>query len=134
VNAVDTSIVVAAFGSWHDNHESALEIIRARPRLPSHVALEAYSVLTRLPMPHRATPVLAREFLATTFSGALIQLEAEAMLRLLDELPGLGIVGGATYDALIGETARAADMTLCTCDRRARETYERLGVRVRYLA
>lgn len=47
--AADTSVVVAAFASWHEGHESALVALARRPRLPGHVALESYSVLTRLP-------------------------------------------------------------------------------------
>jgi predicted nucleic acid-binding protein len=43
------------------------------------------------------------------------------------------IRGGAAYDALIGATARSAGAKLYTCDRRARATYELLGVDVEFL-
>lgn len=52
--AVDTSIVVAAFASWHEAHEAARGALSEEPRLPAQVAVESYSVLTRLPPPHRA--------------------------------------------------------------------------------
>ena len=55
------------------------------------------------------------------------------MARLIDELVLRGISGGATYDALIGMTAKAAGATLHTCDRRARLVYERLDVEVRFV-
>lgn len=47
--AVDTSVVVAAFASWHEGHASAVSALARRPRLPTHVTVEAFSVLTRLP-------------------------------------------------------------------------------------
>jgi hypothetical protein len=49
--AVDTSVVVAAFASWHEGHLAALECLRRDPRLPAHVAIETFSVITRLPAP-----------------------------------------------------------------------------------
>ncbi len=61
--AVDTSVVVAAFASWHEGHRSALAVLARHPRLPAHVAVESFSVLTRLPPPHRAPAVLVRDFL-----------------------------------------------------------------------
>lgn len=36
-------------------------------RLPVQCALEAYSVLTRLPPPHRVAPLIVRAFLAANF-------------------------------------------------------------------
>ena len=43
------------------------------------------------------------------------------------------IAGGAVYDALVGATARSHAMTLISRDRRARMTYEALGVDVRFI-
>lgn len=54
--ALDSSVVIAGFGTWHEHHERAVEVLRRTPRLPAHAALEAYSVLTRLPDPFRAEP------------------------------------------------------------------------------
>ena len=41
--------------------------------------------------------------------------------------------GGAVYDALVAKTARAADDLLVSCDRRAAQTYERIGVAFRLI-
>ena len=41
-------------------------------------------------------------------------------------LAALGIAGGRVYDALIAATAMERGLTLITCDRRARDVYERL--------
>ncbi len=51
--------------------------------------------------------------------------------QLRDLRPSLAdsqIIGGATYDALIGLTARESGAELLSCDRRAAVTYEALGV------
>ena len=49
VKAVDSSVVIAAFASWHEHHAIARKAMTARPRLIAHAAVESYSVLTRLP-------------------------------------------------------------------------------------
>lgn len=66
--AVDTSVVVAAFATWHDGHGAALAALDRHPRLPAHVLLESYSVLTRLPPPHRTSPATASSFLELRFA------------------------------------------------------------------
>jgi toxin FitB len=55
------------------------------------------------------------------------------LAQLVRELAERGIWGGAAYDGLIGATAKSAGATLYTCDRRARLTYEQLGVDVRFV-
>jgi len=74
-----------------------------------------------------------QSFLADRFPEPLLVLDAEAHGRLFAELASLGIVGGAVYDALICATAREAEATLVTCDRRAAATYDRLRVSFRLL-
>jgi predicted nucleic acid-binding protein len=60
-------------------------------------------------------------------------LEAAATSGLVAELTRLGIAGGAVYDALVGAAARAHGLPLLSRDRRARATYEKLGIEVRFL-
>lgn len=133
MKAVDTSVVVAAFAAWHGAHEAARKILDLPTRLPAHAALETYSVLTRLPPPHRANPGEVSDFLGREFADAWLTLPGPAIATFIVELAEHGIVGGATYDGLIGVTARAAGATLFTCDRRARLVYERLGVEVEFV-
>jgi predicted nucleic acid-binding protein len=128
VIAVDTSVVVAAFASWHEAHPAAAASLARRPRLPAHVSLEAYSVLTRLPPPHRAPAELVAEFLRRRFPGDPLELPAAACLPMLRRMAEAGVTGGAVYDAVVGLTARHAGATLLTRDRRAREVYDLLGV------
>jgi predicted nucleic acid-binding protein len=129
----DTSVVIAAFASWHEYHRVALTVLDRRPRLSAQAALETYSVLTRLPPPHRASPTLVRDFLAANFQEPLLMLTPEAHASLISELAEAGVAGGAAYDGLIGAVAREHDVTLVTLDQRARVTYERLGASVEYI-
>ncbi len=134
MKAVDTSVIVAAFASWHESHHAALGAVQDRPLLPVACAIEAYGVLTRLPAPHRAEQRLVREFLATAFSGPGLGLAAqEDGAALVATLADLGISGGATYDAVIALVCRRAGATLVTLDARARPTYERIGVTIERL-
>ncbi len=101
--------------------------------MPAHAALEAYSVLTRFPAPHRASAADVREFLRQSFDDNWLTLRGTAVAQLVDELATRGVHGGATYDGLIGLTARAAGLKLVTRDLRARKTYELLGVEVEFV-
>jgi predicted nucleic acid-binding protein len=130
VKAVDTSVVVAAFATWHPAHVAARRKLDTGPSLPGHAGLEAYSVLTRLPAPHRAEASDVGAFLRAAFPDAWLILDGSELASLVDRLVVLGIAGGPTYDALIGATAKQAGATLITRDRRALATYQRLGVDV----
>ena len=126
--AVDTSVVVAAFASWHEGHAAAAAVLARGARLPAHVAIETYSVLTRLPPPHRAPPEVAREFLAARFREAPLLLPARGHMAIVELASREGITGGAVYDALIAATVLHAGATLVTRDQRARVTYDRVRV------
>lgn len=59
-------------------------------------------------------------------SGAHLQ-------ALLPSLADDQIIGGTTYDALIGLTARESGAQLLTCDRRAAPVYQAVGAQTRWL-
>ena len=61
-------------------------------------------------------------------------LGAEAAAALFDRLPGAEIAGGSVYGALLGAAAAEHGLHLATRDRRALETYRKLGVRVELTA
>lgn len=128
--AVDTSVAVAAFASWHERHEAARRAVEQSARLVAHCAVETYSVLTRLPPPHRAPAGTVRDWLATRFPRPLLMLSAAEHRRFVGMLPEHGVFGGAAYDALVAETARARGAALATLDARASGVYERYGVHV----
>ena len=122
----DTSVLIAAFATWHDGHESAVCALNRGIHLIAHTALETYSVLTRLPPPHRVEPIAVHAYLADLTSSDYLTLDARSHHDLIHHLAEHGVAGGATYDALVGLTAKAAGATLLTRDARAIQTYERL--------
>jgi predicted nucleic acid-binding protein len=127
--AVDTSVVVAAFASWHEGHAAAAAVLARNPRIPAHVLVETFSVLTRLPPPHRAPADLVASFLEQRFRDAPLVLPSRAHRELVTKAADIGLAGGAIYDALIAATARHAGATLLTRDHRARPVYEQMGAR-----
>jgi predicted nucleic acid-binding protein len=129
----DSSVVIAAFASWHEHHEAATQALGDVRDLIAHVELETYSVLTRLPEPFRAEPAIVVQYLREDFAGGRLALPETEQRRLVARLSGLSIVGGAVYDATVAITARHHGRRLLSCDRRASRTYDRLGVEVTYL-
>jgi len=126
--ALDTSVVVAAFASWHEAHAGAAALLARDPRLPAHVVVETYSVLTRLPPPHRAAPAIVDRFLAESFPEPPLSLPGGAQRTLVTLAATNGFAGGAIYDLLVGAAAKRARATLFTRDRRAIAAYEAVGV------
>jgi predicted nucleic acid-binding protein len=129
----DSSVVIAAFSSWHRDHEAAIEALGDTVDLVAHAELESYSVLTRLPEPHRAAPTVVARYLRDDFPGVRMVLPDEKRRMLVTRLAGLSIVGGSVYDAIVAATAAHNGRRLLSCDRRAAHTYDRMGVEVTYL-
>jgi len=133
LKAADTSLVVAAFASWHQSHEAARRALDGGLRLIEHCALETYSVLTRLPAPHRAPGSVVRDFIEARFPEAFLRLNPPDYRAFVLKLPAQAITGGSSYDALVAATAANFNAELVTCDRRALPIYERYGVRTQLL-
>jgi predicted nucleic acid-binding protein len=72
--------------------------------------IEAYSVLTRFPAPHRIAPADARSLLEANFLQGVkvVTLGAATYGALLRGAPDADISGGQTYDAVIAACARKA--------------------------
>ena len=128
--AVDSSVAIAGFATWHDQHAAAAKVLSQRPRLIAHAAIETFSVLTRLPPPHRAQAGLVERFLRSRFPREPLCLPAERYAELIAVLAGKQIVGGQVYDALIGCTAAEHNATLVSLDQRASLIYKAVGVSV----
>jgi len=116
VTALDTSIIVAGLLSWHRDHEAAsraIEVTEGEVVVPAHALLEAYSVMTRLPAPHRIAPSDASALLLATFedSARLAHIAAGKIFGFIRSLATDGVAGGAVYDAAILEAARRAGAT-----------------------
>lgn len=130
--ALDTSVLVAAVQSWHEEHERALDAVsRALENppvvVPLHVLVETYSVLTRMPKPLRLSPRSAFDLLDRTLreKAEVVSLGGEAGFGLLEGFRDMGVAGGAVCEALIAEVAfRAGARSLLTLNR---EHFERLA-------
>ena len=114
--ALDTSVIVAALQSWHKHHTAAQAAVHdclssgEDVLLPGRALLESFSVMTRLPVPHRLAPDIALTLLEKTFKDSVqgINLAAEDHWSLLRDLSDRGTFGGAVYDADIIECSRKA--------------------------
>jgi toxin FitB len=127
---VDTSVAVALLVRSHREHQAVVRWWNGQEiALSGHALAETYSVLTRLPGDSRLAPADAARLLAARFSAPLMLSSARAR-KLPETLSGLGIAGGAVYDALVALAAREHGAALATRDARARGTYDTVGVEV----
>ena len=133
MRAADTSAVVAAFASWHEKHTVARRALDGGLLLVAHCALETYSVLTRLPPPHRVAGEVVRDFLAERFPRSFLRLSAREYRDFILGLANRAVSGGGAYDALVAATVARAGGDLVSCDLRALPIYEQYGVRVHLL-
>jgi predicted nucleic acid-binding protein len=129
----DSSVVIAAFASWNQYHDAAIEALGDARDLVAHAELESYSVLTRLPEPFRAEPGLVAEYLREDYPGRRMILPEPERRALVARFAQLSIAGGAVYDAMVAATAAHHGYRLLSCDRRAASTYDRLGAEVAFL-
>jgi predicted nucleic acid-binding protein len=128
--ALDTSVAIPLLVRTHRDHGAVVRWCAGREfRLCGHALAETYSVLTRLPGDLRLASADGARLLRERFAPPLL-LDPQTSVRLPEVLSGLGIAGGAVYDALVGLAARAHDAELATRDARARATYEIVGARV----
>lgn len=129
----DTSVIVAGAQSWNPANEPASAVLASCRKAISHTLLEAYSVLTRSPSPFRISSDIAHAWLNAQFTGE-VSLPERSHLTTLATLRELGVSGGAVYDGLIALTALRHRATLITLDKRAINTYAKVGVRYELLA
>ncbi len=121
---LDTSCLVAAVCTWHRRHDDTRREIERRDAageklvLAAHSLAETFSVLTRLPEPHRLHPNDALALIEANWGETrLVALGGPDYRATLRRCRDVGIGGGAVYDALIATCARKAEVeTLVTWD------------------
>jgi predicted nucleic acid-binding protein len=121
---LDTNCLVAVVCSWHGHHEATRREIERRHAageelvLSAHSLAEAFSVLTRLPEPHRLCPEDALALIEANWGKTrLVALTAPEYRVALRRCRDASLGGGAVYDALIAACARKARVaTLVTWD------------------
>jgi predicted nucleic acid-binding protein len=127
---LDTSVAVALLVQTHREHSAVVHWWNGREvALSGHALAETYSVLTRLPGDLRLAPADAARLINERFVEPFV-IGPEAARHLPDTLSRLGISGGAVYDALVALAALEHGATLATRDRRAKVTYDVVGVDV----
>lgn len=130
----DPSVLVAALAEWHPLHDVSRAALKDEERvLVAHAAVEATSVLSRMPEPFRVEPQMVFEGLSHEYQAPWLVLSGVDQQACLGLAVDAGLRGGALYDALIAATAHEHGATLLSADLRAREAYEVVGARVEYL-
>lgn len=112
---IDSSCLVAAICSWHEDHEATRREFEKRRRtgepliMAAPALVETYSVLTRLPLPHRLTSPVAFQLIEQNWGEhETVALTADQYWKTLRSAQAEGIGGGLVYDALIAACARRA--------------------------
>jgi len=112
----DTNCIVALLSSRHEHHERAVGEMERRLDdgetlvIAAHTLVETYSVLTRLPTPHRLSPADCRALIEANFlpdTAEVAALSADGYRRLIHDAPAGNLSGGRVYDAVIAACARA---------------------------
>ena len=128
--AIDTSVALPLMLLSHPMHDAVVAQVGDRAvALSGHAEVETLSVLTRLPGDARVEAATAAQMLTSGLARALSPDADHAATSAL-RIAGLGVTGGAVYDALVALAALDAGATLLTRDARALPTYGRVGVDV----
>ncbi len=117
---LDTSVLVAAMVEAHPAHErgktwfSRVTSGTDTGVVAAHSIAELYSILTTLPVNPPISASDAEQLIQKNVAEKLeiVSLTSEDYLQVVDQLAEIGIVGGATYDALILRAAENAKVDL----------------------
>jgi predicted nucleic acid-binding protein len=116
--ALDTNVLVAYVTEDHFHHVPTFAACNRHLRLgdqfviPEHVLLEAFSVLTRAPLPIKLPPSVAEKALRATFGDALTAPLNGLAWKTIRRMVDLGQTGGRVYDAMIALSAFEAGATV----------------------
>lgn len=105
---LDTSVLVAALIKTHEAHQRALPWLEHVTRGPdkgfitAHALAELYSILTTLPARPRLSPDQVSQLIQSSVINVfeIVSLTTSDYIELIEHLASLGIIGGATYDAI----------------------------------
>jgi predicted nucleic acid-binding protein len=109
----DTSVLVPVVLDEHIHHEASLKaFLKAEKKhdcCAAHSLAEVYATLTHLPGNHRTSGDQAMLFLRDLAERlTFIALGTEDYWATIEEAAASGVVGGLTYDALLGRCALKA--------------------------
>ncbi len=113
---LDTSVLVAAMVESHPAHARALPWVQRVQDgvdiglVAAHSLAELYAIFTTLPVQPRIPPTVAQQLINNILGRfKVVFLSDEDYIAVINHLSDLGIVGGATYDALILHAAVKAN-------------------------
>lgn len=137
---LDTSVLVAAMVEAHPAHERGKTWFNRvtngtdKGLVAAHSLAELYAILTTLPVHPSISPSDARELIKQNVVEKLeiMPLSAQDYVQVIEELAEIGIVGGATYDALILRAAANAkvDLVVTLNEKDFRRVYPSLADKV----
>lgn len=112
----DTSVLIATAVEGHEHHERSFALFVGADRktacCAAHTLAEVYATLTRLPGKIRLSADQALLFLDSIEERLeVVSLDAREYRLAIREAATAGIVGGTTYDALLGWCALKARAT-----------------------
>ncbi len=110
----DTSVIVSGIVESHPMHPKCLTWLqRAKAGkveciVVSHTLAETYAVLTTLPVKPRISPLVAQRLIDNNLqpNARIIALTVADYWNTIQRMAGMGLSGGAMYDALIATVAR----------------------------
>ena len=106
---LDTSVLVALFLEEHGFHRTTVSVLERLQRqqvqwvVSCHALLECFSVLTRIPPPHRFTPEEAHRMLRDGFGAdaVIARVDGDLAWSAVEKMVTAGLAGGPVYDAVI---------------------------------
>jgi predicted nucleic acid-binding protein len=114
----DTSVLVAALIEGHPQHSTCFPQLKAAESrqiqgvISTHSLAEMYSVMTRLPIQPRVSPIQAQAaIIQMTQWLETIPLGLEDYLTAIAQMTSLNLPGGGIFDALIAQAALRANVT-----------------------
>lgn len=110
----DTSVLVAAVQRIHPNHAESLKALSLASKRDAacgaHTVAETFSVLTRMPPPHRVPPEAAWVFLGQIRERlTIITLDEEDYFATMEQTVAAKRAGALIFDALLLQCARKAN-------------------------
>ncbi len=115
---LDTSVLVAAMVEAHPHHELGFRCLRrvvqgeVNGMIAAHTLAELYAILTTLPVTPRISSADAVTLIQRNVLTYLevVSLEAHEYMQVLEQLADKGLIGGVTYDAIILQAAKKANV------------------------
>jgi predicted nucleic acid-binding protein len=107
---LDTSVLVPVFYGDHVHHAANLDVFTRFGKndacCGAHSLVEVYSALTRMPGKYRISSEQGMLFIGNIRERlAIVGLTPDEYLEMLQRNAGLGVTGGAIYDALLASCA-----------------------------